>query len=95
MLNILAALRRDEPQLCIAAIFLSISNLSPRVIDILFDLFCDDMVVRGSGTAGVANKVEGNGENDFKIALRHGIRGMFTRFFRYCKGIFRESLGNL
>ena len=53
--------------------------------------FCDDMVVRGSGTAGVANKVEGNGENDFKIALRHGIRGMFTRFL----GIVRESLGNL
>jgi hypothetical protein len=34
----LAALRRDEPQLCIAAIFLSISNLSPMVIDVLFDL---------------------------------------------------------
>ncbi len=58
MLNVLAALLRDEPQLCIAAIFLSISNLVPMLIDVFFFLVRlggDDM----AETEKVGNKMEG------------------------------------
>ena len=61
MLNAFAALLRDEPELCIAAICLSISNLVPMLIDDLFALRGD--MVAGNRKSGQQSKMEGN---DFK-----------------------------
>jgi hypothetical protein len=65
MLNVLAALLRDEPQLCIAAIFLSISNFVPMLIDVFFFLVrCD-----GDDMAETEKVATIQRESDFKIFL--------------------------